>query len=208
MPILIVCKSKSKAKKYIKEQIELEEKTYISFSNSPDIIENYNKRGEIKVDEIRNYIKQIQTKPANLKHKYLCIFDFNKANVSSQNAFLKTLEEGSSTVFLHAQNKAGILDTIISRVVTFNLTAKSKFNKNMQDTLTKIVDNSQIQLITELCKENDLNKIIENIEYYIHKNKVLNSKAIEKLYLLKKRSRETNLNKEIQVTNVVIELIQ
>ena len=78
----------------------------------------------ITVSQIRELKTNAYVKP-NMSDKKVFIIDFaDTMNAESQNALLKVLEEPpESTVFiLICESKAALLDTVISRCVTFSLT--------------------------------------------------------------------------------------
>lgn len=84
--------------------------------NHPDIkiIEN---DGIIKINEIRQIIKEMQLKPYESERKVYIICDADKMNMQAQNALLKTLEEPPSYAVLILLTTKGdsLLPTVISR---------------------------------------------------------------------------------------------
>ncbi len=77
----------------------------------------------IKVDEIRELIKDIQLKPYEGKKKVYIICDADKINMQGQNALLKTLEEPPqyATIILLTTKRNSLLSTIVSRCQTIRL---------------------------------------------------------------------------------------
>lgn len=176
-----------------------------------DIITNENEENELPTDKIREIIKQSYNKPTQLKYKYIVLYNFDRANVQAQNAFLKTLEESQCKIILHANSELGILDTILSRVVITKINETKEPNKKIQKLVNEIYKTKSIDTISKLSKEN-LAEVIEEVEAFLHENKNEIDEAnftnvVEKLYQLKKRNIETNLNTEIQLMNLFVHLL-
>ncbi len=77
----------------------------------------------ISVSQIRTLRNDAFIKPHQAKKRIFVINDADTLNEQAQNALLKVLEEPPKTVMfiLIAENKASLLDTIISRCVTLTL---------------------------------------------------------------------------------------
>lgn len=90
--------------------------------NHPDI-KTIEGEGIIKVDEIRELIKDIQLKPYEGIGKVYIICDADKMNIQAQNALLKTLEEPPSyaTLILITTKGSSLLPTIVSRCQVMKL---------------------------------------------------------------------------------------
>ncbi|MEI8354988.1 MAG: DNA polymerase III subunit delta' [Deltaproteobacteria bacterium] len=71
----------------------------------------------IKIDQIRNLQKELSYRPYEAKKKVCIIEAADKMNLSSANAFLKTLEEppGDALLILLTSSLGSILPTILSR---------------------------------------------------------------------------------------------
>ena len=205
--ILVLTQNLTEAEKYFSKNIEKFENRQVNIFNNPDIVTNSPKAHVIKIEKIRQYIQQLTTKPTYLKQKYLVFFNFHKANIYAQNAFLKTLEEGRSSVFLHATTTAGLLDTTLSRVETVKLENFKVENKEIQDILKTIIEGEKLGDISNLIKTFDQEEILNNLEIYMFSSENKNRKAINKLYLFKKRRLDTNLNFELQLTNIIMDLL-
>lgn len=69
------------------------------------------------VEQIRDVEKWLSTAPFESKYKIAILRNFEEANESAQNAFLKTLEEppGYAVLILTAQDAGLLLPTIVSR---------------------------------------------------------------------------------------------
>lgn len=84
-----------------------------------DIIEFRVSKGKksIGVDEIRSIIEEVSKRPYEGDKKVIIVYNGDKITIQAQNAFLKTIEEPPSGVFIFilAENSEAILDTIKSR---------------------------------------------------------------------------------------------
>jgi len=112
----------------------------ISTGNHPEIkiIEG---EGIIKVDEIREIIKDIQLKPYEGSHKVYIICNAEKMNMQGQNALLKTLEEPPhyATLILITTKANSLLPTIVSRCQTIKLNPIS-----LEDIKSYLINNKDI----------------------------------------------------------------
>lgn len=98
---------------------ETEDKDY------PDIINwrPLKNRKSIGVEQIRNLIEEIYKKPFNGDKKVIIVYEADKMTVQAQNAFLKTIEEPPTGVYiiLLCENIEKILETIKSRCQIYNM---------------------------------------------------------------------------------------
>jgi len=98
--------------------------------NNPDFhILNGTDINSIGIDEIKDLQEEMRYKPFQEKVQIALILDSKKLTTQAQNAFLKTLEDGSDqTVYiLVVQNEKELLPTIISR--SKKLYSKEKLKK-------------------------------------------------------------------------------
>lgn len=167
-------------------------------SSHPDIIFISPKEGKkgISVNQIReDVIPQSITAKQMSRRKVFVITPANRMNEQAQNALLKVLEEPPKDVvfILVTESRTALLDTVISRCITFSLTAPSfeegfAFLKNRYDaekvrTALKESENNIGKALILLAgnKENTLLKqaedfldlFLENREYELLK--LLNS---------------------------------
>ncbi len=79
--------------------------------------------GQIKIEQIRNLIREANLSPVEGRYKVFVIRAFDRANPSAANALLKTLEEPSETtrILLTSSQSVGILPTITSRCQVLHL---------------------------------------------------------------------------------------
>lgn len=77
----------------------------------------------ISVDQIREITEEINKKPYEGNKKVIILHNADKMTVQAQNAFLKSIEEPPSGVFiiLLCENRENLLDTIKSRCQTYKL---------------------------------------------------------------------------------------
>jgi DNA polymerase III delta prime subunit len=82
----------------------------------PDLI-RLETDGSVKIDQIRNLKKQLQSKPYSARAKVALIPTADKLTLPAQNALLKILEEppAKTSIILIATQKESLLPTIISR---------------------------------------------------------------------------------------------
>ncbi len=79
--------------------------------------------GQIKIEQIRNLIREANLSPVEGRYKIFIIRSFDSANASAANSLLKTLEEPSETtrILLTSSQAVGILPTITSRCQVLHL---------------------------------------------------------------------------------------
>ncbi|HSX18521.1 MAG TPA: hypothetical protein VLE91_00140 [Candidatus Saccharimonadales bacterium] len=122
---------------------------------SPDVFYIRAKKTEISIDQIRELKSHIHQKPLKYSHKFVVIENAHNITPEGQNALLKLLEEPPShaIIVLEAKNKALLLPTILSRVVTrsdlgrtrFGLVTKTILDQSLESALETIsaVENPQ-----------------------------------------------------------------
>lgn len=79
--------------------------------------------GQIKIEAIRNLIREANLSPVEGKYKVFIIQSFDRSNPSAANALLKTLEEPSETtrILLTSSQAVSLLPTITSRCQVLHL---------------------------------------------------------------------------------------
>jgi len=82
-----------------------------------------NKMRQIGADATRELIRDIQHSPHESERKVALVYEADRMNLASANAFLKTLEEPPSdtTIFLITTRPYALLDTIRSRCLNFKI---------------------------------------------------------------------------------------
>lgn len=95
----------------------------IEHGNHPDIRVISGTKKSIGVDDIRDVINEVYTKPYEGDRKVIIIKNSDVITVQGQNAILKTLEEPSkdTIIILTVENINLLLDTIISRCQVLKL---------------------------------------------------------------------------------------
>lgn len=208
MPKLLVTNKREEAENYIAGDIEQIEDRSVQIEKEADVLVIDKK--QVKVDDIRDVIKDLSTKPLNLKQKYLVIYNFDKATISAQNAFLKTLEEGNAQIYLQVSSSLNLLDTIISRVQVVNLTIDRAENTQLSQILENIIKTSELGQIPAIVKKYETDEIYNNLEIVLSRLLKTNPNlkmVINDLYLAKKRQNQAPLNTEIQVTYMIIRAV-
>ncbi len=79
--------------------------------------------GQIKIEAIRNLIREANLSPIEGRYKVFVIQSFDRSNPSAANALLKTLEEPSETtrILLTSSHSVSLLPTITSRCQVIHL---------------------------------------------------------------------------------------
>lgn len=125
--------------------------------NHIDIM-HYPKGKNIVVEDIEAIIDSCYILPAENEYKIYILNDFEFANISSQNKFLKTLENPPKNVIflINTSNIEMILDTVKSRCEIINL----PFLKNEE--IKNILEKSNIDFDEFLlkCSNNELGKYL------------------------------------------------
>lgn len=137
--------------------------TKILSNNFLDVI-SYPKNKNINVEDIEEIIDSCYILPLESEYKIYILNNFDEANISSQNKFLKTLEEPPKNVIfiLNSTRKNMVLDTIKSRCEIIDLPnfdldeIKLILQKNNINLDTTIIENSNNELGNYLTlKQND-----------------------------------------------------
>ena len=99
-------------------------------------------KNTIKIEIIRNLIKDINIKPIESKYKVYIIDEADLITTQGQNALLKTLEEppAYAIIILITSNYYGLIDTIRSR------SQKISFLKLSDEEILKYIKNSNINI--------------------------------------------------------------
>lgn len=89
----------------------------VQHGNHPDVMVVSKGGKSIGVDDIRDVINEVYTKPYEGNRKVIIIKNADGITVQGQNAILKTLEEPSdyTTIIMTAENTGKLLETILSR---------------------------------------------------------------------------------------------
>ncbi|MBN1898970.1 MAG: DNA polymerase III subunit delta' [Spirochaetes bacterium] len=146
----------------------------------PDLFVVRKEKKEIKIEQIRDMIRQINLKPFESQYKFFIIDGADAMNLSSENSFLKTLEEPlpNNFIILIAHNLNSLLDTIISRCmkIQFNnlkvdtiadlLNEKEKIDKKKSKQIA-FLSNGSLEKAYELLEENNVEKIFEKFEFFL-----------------------------------------
>ncbi len=94
-------------------------------SGHPDLftLRPSHKARQIRIDATRELIRAIQHSPSQGSRKVAIIYEAERMNIASANAFLKTLEEppADTNILLLTTRPYNLLDTIRSRAFSFRL---------------------------------------------------------------------------------------
>ena len=128
----------------------------------PDVLRfRENDEEDLKVENVREIIYQMEVAPLEGKGKVCCIEEAHRMNAASSNAFLKTLEEPKEgRYFVLTSSKPGsLLPTLISRSMVFHFKpqeASLVFSKEETDLWES--------LLLNLRKEKNTDSIVEHCE--------------------------------------------
>lgn len=117
--------------------------------NHPDIHYIQHDKYNILVDDVREQVNNdIDIKPYSSNYKVYIIPDAHRMNEQAQNALLKTLEEPPeyAVILLLSENKSSLLDTIISRCVSYQMTpvSKEEIARYLQEKLMMEADRAEL----------------------------------------------------------------
>jgi len=164
------------AVKYMKEALDSSRDDLIEIK--PD--DTTGKRGEIKAEATKDFIRQISLTPKG-KNRIGLIHNADKLNQSSANMLLKTLEEPPkyAIVILLAESES-VIDTIKSRCRVIKgggglfsgqniISIEDLRNKNLKDLFTDIEDQT---------KNGKAEDFLDSVEHGIHRELLKNPKPI------------------------------
>jgi len=149
----------------------------VSTGNHPEIkiIEG---QVTIKVDEIRELIKDIQLKPYEGSRKVYIICDADKMNIQGQNALLKTLEEppNYATLILLTTKGNSLLPTIVSRCQTIKLNPISLENIKSYLINNKDIDSEKAQMLAAFSGGiiGRAVELLDNPDFHVRREGVIN----------------------------------
>lgn len=142
--------------------------------NNPDFKIINPDGNNIKIDQIRELVKNVYEKPIISNRKVYIINDSNLMTKEAQNSLLKTLEEPPEyiTIILITSNSSLFLPTVISRCskIIFNKLnneelkniLKQKYNYNtISDLVLEIADGSVEKALNVIKKEEEYKKTAE-----------------------------------------------
>lgn len=183
-------------------------KSCIQFSgnNNMDLNVIEPEGNSIKVEQIRELIKNVYEKPIESYKKVYIINDADKMSDAAQNAFLKVLEEPPIyiIIILISSNEHLFLNTLKSRCIKIN------FQRIEMKQLKEFFKNNDILInekLLSLCdgsigKAKELKKLENN--YLELENLILNIKNIKKLDFIKKCTSlitKDNINEMLECIN-------
>lgn len=170
---------------------------------SPEVEEKkgITKECDITIEKVREARRELSLFPHNGKRKVLIVDNAHKMNITSQNAFLKILEEPNSTsvIILVTHEDSKILPTIKSRCqrINFSLVGKEAMME-MEGSVGKdfvekyeALSMGRPGLLSRMAKEK------EELDYYAGAyeecEKILASDINQKLSYAEKMSKDVNL---------------
>jgi len=208
MSILIVSSKQKNTEEYLQNHISKVENVSINILNNVDIINCNKDNTKLSTMNVRSILNETSLKPHQLSSKYIIIYNYDRVGERIQNMLLKTLEEGRVKILLHANSIANILPTTLSRVIVHNLENNLNTSEENETIIHNIIVDKQVNRIWDVKKE-DINDFLNCLETYLKSNKPDNYEKVDKkIMLLKKRiSTGITLNKDIQLTNLFLDLL-
>lgn len=134
---------------------------------------------KIKIKDMKSFVEFSNSKPP-YKFQIFLIENISRFTISAWNSLLKLFEEPdvSNLIFLTNNSESWILDTILSRVQTFNLGWQTKIKKN--DFIYSLINNYITKKDTEILsyyfrnklEKEDYINLLENLIIYSKDNLV------------------------------------
>lgn len=128
---------------------------------------------KIKVKDIKNFVEFSNSKPP-YKFQIFLIENISRFTIQAWNSMLKFFEEPDVTniIFLTNNSESGVLDTILSRVQTFNLWWNQEIKKEnfIYSLLVNYTEKKDPEILTYFFKnkleKNDYITFLENLIIY------------------------------------------
>jgi DNA polymerase-3 subunit delta' len=153
----------------------------IKLDNNPDLYLINESNESIKIKEIREINSQVIYPPSKEKFKTFILYNFEKATIPAQNAFLKSLEEHPSYIqfVLQCNTLNGILETIKSRcdIKKCDENKNISFEEELETTekLSKVwnvISNGSYADIIEVCGQykdrGEAKDLINSLTKFLH----------------------------------------
>ena len=148
-------------------------------NNHPDFVYICpDEKNTIKIEKIRNMIRDINIKPIESEYKVYIINEADLITTQGQNALLKTLEEPPyyAVIILITSNYYGLIDTIRSRSQKINFNKledeevlkyikEHKIDIDIQQDLLLFLINGRIGYIENIKNDSD---VINDLDEFIH----------------------------------------
>ena len=175
----------------------------------------------IGIADIRDISKKIFLKPIQGEKKAIVVEAFSQMTVSSQNAFLKILEEPPlSTIILILANENFFLPTILSRCTLIELDKGLTLTKDENDEFEKIIADLQSNNFDKLKLAQNLSKDRSEALIFLEKlliasrNKMVEAaedrgeykNIIEILNRYRKEIKNSNVNLRLALENLFLEI--
>lgn len=170
------------------------------------------KKGEIKVEEMRNFFHQINLSPIG-KIRVAIINDCEKLNASSGNILLKSLEEpNGNIVFVLSSKTDKVLPTIRSRCQIIKIPGYPKPSAN-SDSYLEILDKDFFELSNELetiIKDERSAEFLDDLEIHF-RERLIKEKTIQTVAAIKKINQarkdiSSNANLRLTLESLILSL--
>jgi len=208
IPLILIAKKDEEIKSFLKNYI-------VNNNFTRDrIFEIYPLKNEILISQIREIRKELMIS-SSLQRLFI-IYNFDKATMEAQNAFLKSLEEGASKnqFLLTVENQHLLQQTIRSRSNLLNL-RKPEYNPKNNDKdilfLKKLAGSTNFSFLSDPTLErvsreeaiNFINTLIlyYNLSLFFHPKYAA---VLKRALSLKSLLESNNLNPQLCVDNLLI----
>lgn len=186
--------------------------------NNPDLIIVQTQENSLKVEDARNLIASLSSRPLRSKVKIAAILQAEKLTTEAQNALLKTLEEPpeATVIILCATNSSTLLPTVISRcqIIYCEKTAPEQIGKEQGSALEKILEYIEKENIKEgfawaekAAKDRQEAKtLLQKMQILAHQKLLAGKFSAEKLkrIILSQKYLEANTNTRLTLENLFL----
>ena len=208
IPLILVCPDEKEIKVFLKSFISK------NIYSADRITEIFPLKKEIVISQIKEVIRQISI---SVIHPRLFIFHkFDQANLEAQNAFLKSLEDGTANnqFILIVRNEYQLLPTVRSRSVITKI--KNSVNSDKKaattfDFLAKVESATDYKFLTNSLalssSSEDVIEISEDIIHFYHKKMAKDANAIKiikKAMNYRSLLQNNNINPQLALDNLLI----
>lgn len=209
-PLIVVSQDKKKFEKFLQNYISQQK------FRRDHIFEIYPLKRELVIGQIRTIKRELMI--GSKDTRLFVLYDFDKATIEAQNAFLKSLEEQSTNnqFILVVKNEYSLLPTIHSRSKTIKLDKKNvedeKINKEIETLFEEIEKKSGYGFLADkrvlsLSREEAIN-LIDYIMYYYRRSLLRTpsfaSEILKKALSVMLLVENNNVNPQLALDNLLI----
>jgi len=144
------------------------------------------------------------------KERWIIFYNFEKANIESQNALLKTIEEATKNNFVFiTNNQYKILPTLRSRLKIIDIKNSNDIYTTEEIDLCLAIDRSPLQHLKTVSKLDRQESVIflDKLLFYYQKKlaeQKRNCLIIKKILTIRRLIQDNNLNCQLALDNLLI----